>query len=236
MRKTAVTRAIACVLIAGLLTSCAASARRWAEENPQNCQINQNTTGASVAIGALGGAAVGGLAAGLSGQHGGNAAAIVLGAAAVGAIVGAVVAHERDEACHQLALQQALDLAIAQNDELQRQQAAARQAAEQEAARQAAEQETVSQGTQQPQNTSEPMAASGSPQSSTPENTPEYQTVSWADRMTNNYGAITPIANIADASNKQVCMTFQDTQTINGQSKTVLGKACRGSNGDWQPS
>lgn len=62
-------------------------------------------------------------------------------------------------------------------------------------------------------------------------------TVSWADKMTNNSGAITPLADVSDANSadKQVCMTFSDTQNINGQTKTVLGKACRAANGDWQP-
>lgn len=108
---------------AAVLTDCAAT--------PESCQIGQNTTGAGAVIGAGAGLALGGLAAGLSHQRGGAAAGIVLGAAALGAVIGAAVAHQHDEACHQLALRQALDYAAAENARLQ-QAEAERQAAERE--------------------------------------------------------------------------------------------------------
>ncbi|MDE2165928.1 MAG: hypothetical protein KGJ66_06285 [Alphaproteobacteria bacterium] len=218
-------------MVAALLSNCSASGGAgggswFAPTSAADCQLNQSTTTTGALIGAGAGAVAGGLAAGLSGQNGGAAAAIVVGAAAIGALVGTIVAHEHDKACHQLALQQALDLAMAQNDELQRQQ---------EANQQAAEQQAVQETTRQLNESQKTSAAQTSQGSSGPGTTPEYMTVAWADKMTNNSGAITPIANISDASSKQVCMTFDDTQTIDGQTKTVTGKACRGPKGDWQP-
>lgn len=220
MKNKFLIRSVAGIAIAAMLSNCSGNGP-FAAATPENCQINQTTTGSGALIGAGVGAVAGGLAAGLSGQNGGGAAAIVLGAAAVGALVGVIVAHEHDKACHQLALQQALDLAMARNDELQQEQdSAAQQAAEQQAAAQAVNS----------QQRAKPSPAA--PQSASK---PEYMTVAWADKMTNNSGAITPIADISDSSSKQVCMTFDDTQTVDGQTKTVVGKACRGANGDWQP-
>lgn len=224
MKNKFLFRSVAGIVIAAMLSNCSGRGP-FAAATPESCQINQTTTGSGALIGAGVGAVAGGLAAGLSSQRGAAAAGIVVGAAVVGALVGAVIAHEHDKACHQLALQQALDLAMARNDELQQEQeAAAQQAAEHQAAAQAAN----------PQQRSKPSPAAAQ-NASEQSSKPEYMTVAWADKMTNNSGAITPIANISDSSSKQVCMTFDDTQVVNGQTKTVVGKACRGANGDWQP-
>lgn len=39
----------------------------------------------------------------------------------------------------------------------------------------------------------------------------------------------------SNAPEEAVRMTFGDTQNINGESKTVLGEACRAPNSDWHP-
>lgn len=222
----------AALLVSGtLLSSCAAT--------PENCQLGQNTTTTSAVFGAGAGLALGGLAAGLSGQRGGAAAGIVVGAAVIGAAIGVAIAHAHDEACHQLALKQALDLAQAENARVQ-QEAAARQEAQQaaqaeEAEREAKQAEQVkTKGRKAKVPSVPPSAPEVAPE---PAPKPEYMTVTWADKMTNDSGAITPLADVTDASapDKQVCMSFSDTQNINGQSKTVLGKACRAPNGDWHP-
>jgi surface antigen len=64
---------------------------------------------------------------------------------------------------------------------------------------------------------------------------PAYQSVAWANKMTNNSGTITPLGMAADAPADQVCMTYADQQTVNGQVQTVTGKACRQPDGEWKP-
>jgi len=220
MRKELVTRAAMVALTTTLAGSCAVT--------PESCQLNQTATGALIGAGL--GAAAGGLAAGLSHQHGGSAAAVVVGAAALGAAVGAIVGQERDKACRQMALRKALDLAVARDAE-QRQRLAEQQAAAQQAQQQAAAESPPATKKPTRSSTKEAVATPPAP----PPPPPEYMTVAWADKMTNNSGAITPIASVSGTTSNQICMSFNDTQTIEGKTQTVVGKACRGNDGDWHP-
>lgn len=222
-----VARTVIVAMMATTLSNCAAT--------PENCRVEQDTTGQGIMIGAGVGVAAGGIAALAAHQRNGNAAAIMVGAALVGGLVGAIVAHERDRACHELALRQALDQAVAQNAMLQRErEEAERKAAEEEA------QQRAKALRPEGQNPSEAApAAVVTPVSHTPPEPakkPEYMSVAWANRVTGHSGTITPLADVSDANAKEVCITFKDDQTVDGQTKTVIGKACRGSDGDWKPA
>jgi surface antigen len=63
----------------------------------------------------------------------------------------------------------------------------------------------------------------------------EYQSVAWANQMTNRTGSITPLSTVPDTAKDQVCMTFADQQIVDGTAQTVTGKACRADNGEWKP-
>jgi surface antigen len=227
-KKKLVAQTAIVAMLAMLLNNCAAT--------PESCRVEQDTTGRGILIGAVGGAAAGGLAAALGHQNNSKAAVIVVGAALVGAFVGSVIAHERDKACHELALKQALNQAIAQNIELQRlRDEAERKAAEDEAQRRTATQMSGNSTPRRSTSTQSVTPVSHTPTTPPPEK-PEYMTVAWANQVTRNSGTIKPLEQVSDANAKEVCMTFADTQTVDGQTKTVVGKACRGSDGDWRPS
>ena len=190
---------------------------------PQDCQMNQTTKG--VLIGAGVGAAVGGIAAAASGLRSGAALGIAAGAVLVGAAIGAAIGHHNDQVCHQMALQKALDDAMAAN--------AAWQA--REAERQAAE--AAAQEARQRSRRSAAAIASARPmRTSTNDAKPEYTTVAWANKMTNTAGEITPISTVTTAATDQVCMEFEDTTVVNGETKNATGKACRGADGKWNPA
>lgn len=191
---------------------------------PQDCRLNQTATGALV--GAAAGGALGGIAAGLSGVRSGAALAIVAGAVLVGAAIGAVVGHHNDQVCHQMALQQALDQAVAANAEWQAREAQRQQ--EDEEAKAAAERA-------QHQPAHRTTSAAASPPTPVTPTKPVYMTVEWANRMTNTTGAITPLNSITVPAVDQACMEFSDTQIVGGETKIVNGKACRGSDGKWNP-
>src|SRR5262249_8307815 len=127
--------------------------------------------------------------------------------------------------CHQVALREALNRANAENERLRREQEADRKAAEEAALR--------ARDTSQEAAVAQPVVQTMPPPPK-PRRAPEYMSIGWANEMTKNSGVITPLADASTA--KEVCMTFSDMQTVNGQSKTVYGKACRGSDGDWHPT
>jgi surface antigen len=193
---------------------------------PQDCQVNQTAKGALIGAGI--GAAVGGIAAAASGLRSGAALGIAAGALLLGAAIGAAVGHHNDAVCHQMALQQALDDAMAANAawqarEAERQQEESAAAAAQEAA-------------QQQSSHRAPAIASTRPvQPSSPGPKPEYMTVGWANKMTNTQGEITPINTVAATTTDQVCMEFEDTTAVNGETKSATGKACRSADGKWNP-
>jgi surface antigen len=188
---------------------------------PQDCQLNQTTTGALVGAG-LGGA-LGGIAAAASGMRSGAGLAVAAGAMLIGAAIGAAVGHHNDEVCHQMALQQALDQAMVANAEWQAQEAQR----EQDAAKMAAAQ---AQRHQAPH-----AALAVQVHTPAPPVEPEYMSVAWANMMTNTTGAITPLNSITAPAADQVCMEFADSQVVNGVAKTVRGKACHSSDGKWNP-
>jgi surface antigen len=199
--------------LALLLSGCATS--------PQDCQLNQTTTGALVGAGV--GGAIGGIAAAASGLRSGAAFGVAAGALLVGAAVGAAIGHHNDQVCHQMALQQALDQAMAANAAWH-----AREMQQQEAQQQA----YAAQAAPHSQHT--PVAAPHRAMS-TPTQQPEYMSVAWANKMTNTTGAITPLSSVTTQASDQVCMEFNDTEMVDGQSKAVTGKACRGPDGKWNP-
>lgn len=207
MKRKMVAYTAAGVSLALLLGSCATT--------PQDCAVNQAARGA--AIGAIAGGTIGGVGAALAGARSGTGLAIAAGVAVLGAAIGAAVGHHNDEVCHQMAIQQALDQAMAEN-----QQAAVRQEHERVAYRHTARHSRV------PTRRAVHHAVARSA-------VPEYQTVAWANSMTDTQGAITPIDSVAGPGSDHSCMTFDDTQTVDGQTKTVVGKACRGSDGQWKP-
>lgn len=176
-----------------------------AEPTPESCRINYTTTGA--AVGMLAGAAAGTAIAAIAGASGAGFAGAALGGALLGAAIGAIAGAQQDKACHELARRQALDQAIALNEERQRQQQAAAAAQRSAAVARPAAQQAPS---------------------------AQYQSVAWANQMTSNSGTITPLAVIPDSPKDQVCMTYADQQVVNGQPRTVTGKACRGSDGQWK--
>jgi surface antigen len=210
MSRRWVGRVAAAMSVTVLLGSCAPT--------PESCRLNQTATGALVGAGV--GAALGGIGAALGGARAGTGLAIAAGGALVGGVIGASIGNHNDMVCHQMAIRQALDAAVAQNMAYQ-QQLAERQAALAQA-----------RNAPPPGSTSAPQVARKPPPPPPPA---EYQTVAWADKMTNNSGTITPLSNATAPAGAQQCMTFSDTQTINGQSKVVVGKACKGSDGDWHP-
>jgi surface antigen len=184
-----------------VLPLAAVMASGCAQPTPESCKLNYTQTG--LVAGALGGAAAGGIIAAATHASGGGVAAIVVGGALLGAAIGGIAGQAQDKACHDMALKQALDQAVAAN--AAREQAAAAASRPQRSAARA------------------PAAAA-----------PEYQSVAWANQMTNKTGAITPLATVPDAGSDQVCMTYADQQVVNGQAQTVTGKACKASNGEWK--
>lgn len=173
-----------------------------AQPTPESCKLNHTKTG--VLVGAVGGAAIGTAIAAASNATGGGFAAAAIGGAVLGAVIGGIAGQQQDKACHDMALKQALDQAVAAN-----------QAREQAAAAAAAS---------RPRAARAPAAAPAT----------EYQSVAWANQMTNKTGMITPLATVPDAAKDQVCMTYADQQVVNGQTQTVTGKACKADNGEWK--
>jgi surface antigen len=80
---------------------------------PENCRLNYTATGA--AVGAVAGAGVGAAIAASSQASGAGIAVATAGGALVGSMIGAVAGRQQDQACRQLALNQALDRAVAVN-------------------------------------------------------------------------------------------------------------------------
>lgn len=173
-----------------------------AQPTPESCRLNYTNTGA--AVGVVGGAAVGTAIAAIANAGAGGYVAGALGGAIIGGVIGAMAGSAQDKACHDMALRQALDQAIAAN-----------QAREAEAAAAAASSRR------------RPSAAQASA-------SPQYESVAWANQMTKRTGSITPLAAVPDAAKEQVCMTYADQQVVNGNSQTVTGKACRADNGEWK--
>jgi 17 kDa outer membrane surface antigen len=130
---------------------------------PQNCRLNYTATGA--AVGAVAGAGVGAGIAAASGASGGGIAAAAAGGAVVGGLLGAVAGRQQDQACRQLALNQAMDRAMALN----------------EARGYRPRRASTSGGSAAPQ-----PAPSGPP--------PRYQSVEWANEATASSGKIQPLA------------------------------------------
>ena len=211
IRRTALVASMSVVL-----GSCAVS--------PQDCQFNQTATGALVGAGV--GAAAGGIAAAASGMHTGAGLGIAAGAALAGAAIGAAIGHHNDQVCHQMAIQQALNQAMAANAVWQARESQ-RQADE---AQFTATEQRQQQAHAQVSTTTHRQAAGRAPQPK-----PEYMTVAWANKMTNTTGAITPLSSVTAPASDQVCMEFNDAQTVDGQTKAVTGKACRGADGKWTP-
>jgi surface antigen len=129
---------------------------------PENCRLNYTATGA--AVGAVAGAGAGAAIAASSGASGVGVAAATAGGAVVGGLIGAVAGRQQDQACRQLALNQALDRAMAVNEA------------------RGYRPRSSSGGSTQPR-TSTP---SGPP--------PKYQSVDWANEATNGSGKIQPLA------------------------------------------
>ena len=197
----------ACMLVSG----CAVT--------PESCRLNQTSTGALV--GGAAGAALGGLGAVLGNARGGTGAVIVVGAALVGAAIGAAIGHERDKACHQLAVKQALDQAMAENDAWQ-----ARQREYEEQLAQAQSQQSTT-----PTKTAHKQAAAALPEPPSP---PEYMTVAWANSMTGNQGAIKPLNNFTDPASNENCFNIEDTEmSANGEVKTIPARVCHKADGKW---
>jgi surface antigen len=176
-----------------------------AAPTPESCQTNYTKTGA--VVGALGGAALGAGIAALANASGGGIGLAAVGGALVGAMVGAIAGQQQDKACREMALKMALDQAVALN------------------------------ASRPPPAPARGETASASATASSPAAAPApaYQSVAWANKMTNNSGTITPLGMAADAPADQVCMTYADQQTVNGQVQTVTGKACRQPDGEWKP-
>ena len=171
---------------------------------PENCRLNYTATGA--AVGAVAGAGAGAAIAAASGARGGGVAAAAAGGAVVGGLLGAVAGRQQDQACRQLALNQALNRAVALN----------------EARGYRPRPASTSGGSAQPRASSTP---SGPP--------PRYQSVDWANEATATSGRIQPLAP-ANGSGDQVCMTYYDQQSTSASTQATTGKACRGSDGQWR--
>jgi surface antigen len=185
-----------------------------APPTPESCTMNYTATGA--VVGAAAGAALGiGIAAiaNATGQGFGMAA---IGGALIGGIAGAIAGQQQDKACHAMALKQALDDA-AEVARARRAGTADRPAPAPAAAPAPAQAQAVKAA---PTATAQPAA---------------YQTVAWANRMTNNSGSITPLGPVEEAPAEAVCMTYVDQQVVRGKTESVTGKACRGPDGEWKP-
>ncbi len=63
---------------------------------------------------------------------------------------------------------------------------------------------------------------------------PQYQTVSWANPKSGNHGAITPLNSYTDPASKEVCMSFADTDTVDGKTTNSSGRACKQPDGTWK--
>jgi surface antigen len=175
-----------------------------AEPTPESCKLNYTATGA--AVGAVSGAAMGAAIAALAHASGGGVAAAALGGALVGTMIGVIAGQQQDKACHDLALRQALDRAVALN---------------------------ATTDPPVPTSSSRSTAVAVPARSSSE---PQYQSVAWANQMTKNSGNITPIGKVTTTGDDQVCMTYADQQIVNGETKTVTGKACRRTDGEWIPT
>ncbi len=194
MRSMTIGISAAAVAAAVAVGGCAAT--------PQNCRLNYTATGA--AVGTVAGAGVGAAIAAASGARGSGVAAAAAGGAVVGGLLGAVAGRQQDQACRQLALNQALDRAVALN----------------QARGYRPRQTSTSGGSAQ----TTPSAPSGPP--------PRYQSVEWANEATASSGRIQPLAP-AD-SGDQVCMTYYDQQSSSSATQATTGRACRGSDGQWR--
>lgn len=175
---------------------------------PENCAMNQTATGA--AIGAGVGGVLGGVGAALGGARGGTGFAIAAGAAAVGALIGGAIGAQQDQVCRQIALNKALEQAAAVSAEYQRRQeaAAAASAQNRQASRRSAPAKV------QP---------------------PQYETVQWTNPSTKASGAITPTGNVTETAGGGTCMAFTETEVVGGVPKQVEKRACRDSDGKWNP-
>jgi surface antigen len=173
---------------------------------PENCRLNYTATGTAVGVAA--GAGVGAAIAAASGARGGGIAAAAAGGAVVGGLLGAVAGRQQDQACRQLALNQALNRAVALNE---------------------------ARGYRPRPASTSASGGSAQPRASTPSGPPpRYQTVEWANEATATSGRIQPLAP-AD-SGDQVCMTYYDQQSSSASTQANTGKACRGSDGQWRPA
>jgi surface antigen len=186
-----------------------------AAPSPESCRIDR--TGTTIAAGVIGGAVLAAGIAAVAHSNSGAVAAIGLAGALVGGVVGAIVAHERDKACHDLALKEALDQAVAVNEGIQSRTPAI------------ASESPVTPEAQDKVDTK--PAAVVIPQTTEPL---KYQTVAWANSMTNHAGSITPLVAATDSPKDQVCMTYADQQLVDGKMQTLTGKACRASDGKWK--
>jgi surface antigen len=194
--------ALSLVLLAG---SCASTA--------QDCALNQTATGALIGAGV--GGALGGIGAAAGGARTGTGFAIAAGSALVGSAIGAAIGHHNDQVCHQMAMQRALDQAIALNAALERREAQRQQS------------QIALLQTPHPARQAVRPVVQNRPKA-------EYESVAWANSVSNNRGAITPVGSVTEAADNQACMEFNDTQQVNGQTKVVTGKACRGPDGQWK--
>jgi surface antigen len=174
---------------------------------PETCTMNYTATGAMV--GAAAGAAAGVAIAAIANAAGSVFGVAALGGALIGGIAGAIIGNQRDKACHDMALKMALDQAAA---EVARERQAAADAASARASQTAAASRRAP--------AAEPAA---------------YQTVAWANRMTNNSGSITPLGVAADTPTDAICLTYVDQQIVGGKSESVTSKACRAPDGEWKP-
>lgn len=168
---------------------------------PESCKLNYTATGA--AAGAIAGGLLGAGIAAAAHAGGGGIAGAAVGGALLGAAAGAIIGQQRDKACHELAVRQALDKAVA-----------------------------MSPPPPPPSNTNTAAAA---PRPQAPQQKPYYESVAWANSVTNTTGTVTPLSQVASAdASDQVCMTYSDQRTVDGKSQTVVGKRCRGKDGEWK--
>ena len=78
---------------------------------PESCKMNYTATGA--AAGAIAGGLLGAGIAAAAHAGGGGIAGAAIGGVLLGAAAGAIIGQQRDKACHELAVRQALDRAAA---------------------------------------------------------------------------------------------------------------------------
>ncbi len=199
---------IALVTAAGVaLTSCAPT--------PENCRLNQTATG--MAVGAAAGLGAGALIAAATRSGGATGLAIGLGTGVIGAAIGAAIGQEGDKACHQMAVRQALDLAMAQQQrmEAERQSWMQPSAAASAGSTSAAKRKALAQAAPPP---------------------PKFEVVQWQNGSTSNAGSVQPLSISTNAATKQDCADVEDTFVVNGQPQVKTAKFCKMSNGDWQPA